>query len=87
MNTTMNSVRVGLFFALGVALLYIVYTTLGDKALRAESGYEIIATFNDIKTLTPGAEVRMAGVKIGNVGETLLMNGRGQATLKIGWEM
>ncbi len=83
MRDTLNLARVGLFFVLGIALIYITYATLSDQRLRAEEGYEVRAVFDNIRTVTVSAEVRMAGVRIGTVQRTLLQDGKGVAVLTI----
>jgi phospholipid/cholesterol/gamma-HCH transport system substrate-binding protein len=83
MNQTFQSIRVGIFFALGLALIYIVYTVIGSHQMGKADGYTILAEFEDIRTLSAGAEVRMAGVHIGEVFRTELVEGRGQVALQI----
>ncbi len=83
MSHTLNTARVGLFFLLGVVLIWIVYQSLGDGTFFREEGYEITAQFDDLKQLKVGDEVRMAGVKIGTVTRTRLIRGRGEAVLTI----
>ncbi len=83
MNQTFQSIRVGIFFILGLALIYAVYTVIGERQFRRAEGYLLTAEFDDIRTLTTGADVRMAGVRIGEVAATGLSNGRGQVTLRI----
>lgn len=67
MNTASNALRVGLFFILGVALLYVVYDALNARAQAVEGGYRVEAPFQDILQLKPSDDVRMAGVRIGTV--------------------
>lgn len=83
MKQGMQAVSVGIFFILGLGLLYTVYTTVGNKRLTEETGYILTATFDDLKTLTPGSDVRMAGVRIGQVKSTGLNKGKGLANLQI----
>lgn len=85
MNTreSLNAFRVGLFFVFGVALLYVTWTLLSDKRIQTASGYTLTATFPSIKTLAPNADVRMAGVKIGSVQATDLVDGQGRVVLVI----
>lgn len=83
MNTTFQSIRVGLFFLLGMGLIYTVYMVIGDKGIQGADGYRLTAEFDTLKTLTPGSEVRMAGVRIGQVTLTELSSGRGRITLAI----
>jgi phospholipid/cholesterol/gamma-HCH transport system substrate-binding protein len=75
--------RVGLFFILGIALIWVVYDTLSDGSLQLSSGYKIYAPFKNVQQLTAGDEVRLAGVKIGNVSETVLKDGHAVVTLTI----
>jgi phospholipid/cholesterol/gamma-HCH transport system substrate-binding protein len=83
MNTIFNTTRIGLFFILGVALIYAVFSTLGNKRFDNDSGYEIQAVFNDLSTISVDDSVRMAGVEIGRVKHTGLKDGQGIATLLI----
>lgn len=83
MNTSGQSLRVGLFFILGVALIYAVFTVIGDKRIGRDGGYLLEATFADIKTLSAGADVRVAGVVIGKVEGTRLQDGRGVVAMRI----
>lgn len=83
MNQTQNTVRVGLFVILGLALIWVTYTTLGQSTSLSNKGYELVAGFPDLKSLKTGDDVRMAGVRIGLVDSTRLGNGRGEAILRI----
>lgn len=83
MNSTFQSIRVGIFFVLGLVLIYAVYTVIGDRKIGRETGYIVTTEFDNIRTLTPGADVRMAGVRIGEVTDTRLVEGRGQVQLSI----
>lgn len=83
MTTTQNTARVGLFFLLGLALIWVSYETLSDgKALKSR-GYTLIAGFENLKELKTGDDIRMAGVKIGAVQETRLAGRRAEAVLRI----
>ncbi len=75
MNNAQMSARVGLFFLLGLALIWITHESLGDSKLDESKSYELTARFATIKELKPGDGVRLAGVTIGAVKETRL-NGR-----------
>ena len=83
MNTLFNTTRIGLFFIFGVALIYAVFSTLGNKRFDDNSGYEVQAVFNDLSTISVDDSVRMAGVEIGRVMHTGLKDGKGIATLLI----
>ncbi|GAB5559478.1 MAG: MlaD family protein [Synoicihabitans sp.] len=75
MNNAQMSARVGLFFLLGLALIWITHESLGNSKLDEAKAYELTARFATIKELKPGDDVRLAGVAIGAVKETRL-NGR-----------
>jgi phospholipid/cholesterol/gamma-HCH transport system substrate-binding protein len=83
MNTTQQTARVGLFFLLGVALVWVTFETLSDGKLFEEHTHTLIAGFDDLKQLKTGDEVRLAGVKIGSVLKTLLAGRRAEAVLDV----
>ena len=83
MNSIQQTARVGLFFLLGVALVWVTFETLSDGKLFEQHGTTLIAAFDDLKQLKSGDDVRMAGVKIGSVLKTQLVGRQGQAVLAI----
>src|SRR5581483_4229279 len=83
MNNAQQTARVGLFFLLGLALIWVTFETLSGGKVFKDKGYQIIAGFETLKSLKPGDEVRMAGVKIGEVHETRLAGRRAEAILRI----
>ena len=87
MNNTQMSARVGLFFLIGVALIYVTFESLRGNSVSRTKGYAVVAGFPTLKELKAGDEVRMAGVKIGAVETTRLANGRAEAVLRILPEM
>ncbi|MFP4542260.1 MAG: MlaD family protein [Opitutales bacterium] len=86
MKQGFQATSVGLFFVCGLALIYVVFAVIGDGRLRSESGYQLEAVFSDLKTLTSGTDVRMAGVRIGSVEATGLRDGEALAQLRISEE-
>ena len=60
MNTAQQTARVGLFFLLGLALTWVTWETLSDGKLFKQTGYTLIAGFENLKELKQGDEVRMA---------------------------
>jgi ABC-type multidrug transport system ATPase subunit len=82
MNTAQQTARVGLFFLLGVALVWVTFETLSDGKLFEERSHTLIASFDDLKQLKAGDEVRLAGVKIGSVKKTRLAGRRAEAVLR-----
>ncbi|MGA1205410.1 MAG: MlaD family protein [Opitutales bacterium] len=83
MNQTFQSIRVGIFFVLGVILIYTVYAVIGNKPFVGATGYSVVAEFDDIRTITTGSDVRMAGVRVGEVSGATLSGGRGRVTLTV----
>jgi phospholipid/cholesterol/gamma-HCH transport system substrate-binding protein len=83
MNNTSQTVRVGLFFILGLALAWITFESLNGGHLFKPRGYTLVAGFANLKGLKTGDEVRMAGVKVGAVQLTRLAPHRVEAVLTI----
>jgi phospholipid/cholesterol/gamma-HCH transport system substrate-binding protein len=83
MNNTQQSIRVGLFFLLGLALAWITFESLSGGQVFKAKGYTLVAPFANLKGLKAGDEVLMAGVKIGSVAETRLGRQRVEAVLHI----
>jgi phospholipid/cholesterol/gamma-HCH transport system substrate-binding protein len=83
MNNAQQTARVGLFFLLGLALTWVTFETLSGGKLFKDEGYTIIAGFETLRELKPGNEVRMAGVRVGEVARTRLAGRRAEAVLRI----
>jgi phospholipid/cholesterol/gamma-HCH transport system substrate-binding protein len=83
MNNAQMTARVGLFFILGLALLWIVFESLGSGGLFKGDGYELASRFDNLQQLKSGDEVRISGVKVGSIRATRLADGRAEAVLKI----
>jgi phospholipid/cholesterol/gamma-HCH transport system substrate-binding protein len=83
MNNNHQTIRVGLFFILGLALAWITFESLSGGQIFKKEGYTIIAPFPNLKGLKTGDDVLMAGVKIGSVGDTRLGHQRVEAVLSI----
>jgi phospholipid/cholesterol/gamma-HCH transport system substrate-binding protein len=78
-----QSIRVGLFFLLGLALAWITFESLNGGRLFKKPGYTLVAGFANLKGLKTGDEIRMAGVKVGAVELTRLAGHRVEAVLAI----
>jgi phospholipid/cholesterol/gamma-HCH transport system substrate-binding protein len=83
MNNSQQNARVGLFFLLGLALIWVTFQTLSGGRVFGDKGYTLIAGFESLKELKQGDEVRMAGVKIGSIELTRLAGRRAEAVLRI----
>ncbi len=83
MNNTQQTLRVGLFFFLGLALAWITFESLNGGQFLKPKGYTLVAAFPHLKGLKIGDEVQMGGVKIGTVTDTRVGTGRAEAVLRI----
>lgn len=78
---------VGLFFTLGVAAVFILTFRVASLSGAGEgASFEVIAEFENIGGLKPGAAVTMAGVRIGRVREIVIDRNTYEArvTMRIG---
>lgn len=84
MNNSQMTARVGLFFLIGIALVWVTFEALNDGRVSGKKGYTLVATFKSVKQLKHSDEVRMAGVKVGAVEATRLnSSGKAEAVLRI----
>lgn len=83
MNQIQMNIRVGVFFVIGVALLWITFQALHNGGFNAKDGYEVTAPFKSLRDLKIGNDVRMAGVPVGTVKAVRLINGHAEAVLSI----
>jgi phospholipid/cholesterol/gamma-HCH transport system substrate-binding protein len=83
MNNRMQTIRVGLFFVLGLALLWVTFESLSGGRVFKEKGYPLIARFDNLKGLQKGDDVLIAGVRVGSVSQTKLAGTQAVAVLSI----
>lgn len=83
MNNAQMSARVGLFFLMGIALIWVTFESLNGGKVANGKGYTLVAHFKNLKEIRPGDEVRVAGVKVGTVKATRLDGRRARAELLI----
>ena len=83
MNNRMQSIRVGLFFILGLALLWITFESLSGGRVLHQKGYLLSARFDNLKGLQKGDDVQIAGVRVGAVRTTRLIGRQAEAVLII----
>jgi len=83
MNNRMQTIRVGLFFLLGLALLWVTFESLNGGRVFKQTGYTLLARFDNLKGLHDGDDILMAGVRIGAVAKTRLADRRAEAVLSI----
>ena len=65
---------VGFFVLIGLICLGYLTIKLGKMELFNSDGYSVFATFTSVSGLKPGAEVDIAGVKVGRVKSIRLDN-------------
>ena len=85
MNQAQMNARVGIFFVVGVALIWMTFQALHDGSFTAKDGYTVTAAFKSLRELKVGNDVRMAGVAIGTVESVRLdpTHGHAEAVLLI----
>ena len=54
-----------------VALVFLIFV-YSSSSTRTVDGYEVTARFNRVDGLTPGADVRLSGIKVGSVVDQVL---------------
>ena len=54
MNQAQQTARVGLFFLLGIALIWVTFETLSGGKVFQDKGYQLIAGFESLKELKEG---------------------------------
>jgi len=62
-----KEILVGLFVLIGIVCLAYLTIKMGRMELGRSSGYELVAKFSSVNGLRTGAEVEIAGVRIGRV--------------------
>src|SRR3982751_1740102 len=64
MNNTSQTIRVGLFTLLGVALAWITFESLNGGRLFKKEGYTLVAGFANLQGLKTGDAARLAGHRV-----------------------
>jgi len=59
MNNAQMSARVGLFFLMGIALIWVTFESLNGGKVANGKGYTLVAHFKNLKEIRPGDEVRV----------------------------
>ncbi|MDB6059896.1 MAG: Mammalian cell entry related domain protein [Verrucomicrobiales bacterium] len=78
--------RIGVFVAFALVVILIILESVGGFAFFKQ-GYKLHAYFRNVQELKPGAEVRMAGVRVGNVQSIVLTNAEVLVTLNLNKEL
>lgn len=80
MNQTKIELVVGIFVLIGLAALTYLSVRLGKLEFIGSQGYRVMADFDSIAGLKPGAMVEIAGVEVGRV-ESIRLNKKYQAAV------
>lgn len=84
MKHIFETLKVLIFTLFGIALTFIVYQALNRLTVKDNrQTYLVYATFDDLKQLQIGDDVRLAGVRIGSVTDASLRGNLAVATLSI----
>lgn len=67
-RTRLIETSVGLFAVIGTVLLASTFFVLLDKEHAFERRFRLVATFDNVSGLKPGAAVQLAGIDVGSVG-------------------
>ena len=73
---------VGFFVMLGLVCVAYLTIKLGRMEVFNSDGYVVSASFNSVSGLRPGAEVEIAGVRVGRV-KDIRLNDRQQAVVQL----
>lgn len=83
MNRHRSDFAVGLTVIAALTIFFFSTLEIGSCALFAPSGLRVIARFDDAGGVEPRTEVRMAGVRVGEVEKVELEDGRARMILRI----
>ncbi len=64
---TIKKISAGVFFILGVALIFMVVFMIGLEKGSTKPKFQVTVLFGQVGGLSIGAEVRLSGVEVGNV--------------------
>lgn len=81
---TKTEILVGAFMMLGIAALAYLSVSIGGLEVFAPERYVVRARFESVGDLKPGAPIRLAGVKIGQVVSVELKDYLAETKLSIG---
>jgi phospholipid/cholesterol/gamma-HCH transport system substrate-binding protein len=79
-NSLVETLIGAIVIAIAGVFVFYAYSTAG---MPAKSGYELTALFNRVDGITPGSDVRIAGIKVGTVTSLSLDTKRFQARLAL----
>ena len=81
--TFSKEAAVGFFVLVGLVCLAYLTVKLGRMEVFNSEGYPVYASFNSVSGLRPGAEVEIAGVRVGRVKAIRLDDERPRAVVEL----
>ncbi len=81
--TFSKEAAVGFFVLVGLVCLAYLTVKLGRMEVFNSEGYTVYASFNSVSGLRPGAEVEIAGVRVGRVKAIRLDDERPRAVVEL----
>jgi phospholipid/cholesterol/gamma-HCH transport system substrate-binding protein len=72
--TRKSNIRLGIYIASGVLLFIIVIYLIGSRQNMFQRNVKITATFEDVKGLRVGANVRFTGIDVGTVSKMVILS-------------
>jgi phospholipid/cholesterol/gamma-HCH transport system substrate-binding protein len=83
MNRFNLEISVGVFVLLGLMAMAYISVRLGQLPLGGRGSYQVTATFSNVGGLQRGADVDIAGVKVGRVDKITLEDYEAVVTLSV----
>jgi phospholipid/cholesterol/gamma-HCH transport system substrate-binding protein len=74
---------VGIFVVIGILLLAFMTLKIEKFQIGKETGYRLRTYFDSAGGLSPNAQVRVSGVRVGNVEKVALENGKAKITFRV----
>ncbi len=71
------------FMVLAVAFGFFAFAYKISNASRGNSGYTLIANFQNIDGISEGSDIKLAGIKVGQVGSLVLHDDTYYASVKL----
>jgi len=75
--------KVGLFVLLGLVILFYLSFRIGEMGTKLKGGYQVSTVFNSAVGLSVGADVDIAGVKVGKVASVGLEGSKARVVMTI----
>ena len=74
MNKTKNSIKLGIFVLAGLVLVLIIIYFIGREQSMFGNYFKVYSTFENVKGLKVGNNVRFSGINVGTINEIKILN-------------